>query len=161
MDLTSLLLLVGLTFLPTAEGRYAILYAFVNGYPLWTAFIVASAGVVMLAFFLAWFIGFVDVVIEFIVKHGGKGLGGFVERVYRWYRNRAMQRSRRVRGELLLLILFVAAPFPGTGMWTGSLVGHLSGMNRKNLFLALLIGGLTSNVLVYIMVQAGIRVWGT
>lgn len=60
------------------------------------------------------------------------------------------------------LILFVAIPLPGTGLWTGSAVASLLGFNLKKSFACVLLGGLLSAValtLVFSLIRSGIQLF--
>ena len=52
------------------------------------------------------------------------------------------------RGIFIALMLFVAIPAPGTGAWTGSLIASLFNLPRKSSFLAIVLGVLTSGVIM-------------
>ncbi len=53
-----------------------------------------------------------------------------------------LQRKHRLprQGQTAGLLLFVAVPLPGTGVWTGCLLAYLLGMERKSALLAVLLG---------------------
>jgi len=42
------------------------------------------------------------------------------------------------------LVVFVAIPLPGTGVWTGSLAAYIFGIEKRKAISALIIGGLLS-----------------
>lgn len=48
----------------------------------------------------------------------------------------------------LSLILFVAAPLPGTGAWTGTLLAWILGLDRKKSVLSISIGVIISGILI-------------
>ena len=52
------------------------------------------------------------------------------------------------KGVFIALFIFVAIPLPGTGAWTGSLVASLFNLPKKWSFLAVLLGVLTSGVIM-------------
>lgn len=49
------------------------------------------------------------------------------------------------------LILLVAIPLPGTGVWTGTIIAALLNMRFKRAFLAILIGNLIAAIIVMIV----------
>jgi len=119
-----------LSLLPLIEGRYAVLYGLGVGLDVPRALASASLGVVTLGAFLPRILALVENKINW--------------RIYRDY----VAKVRR-RGEPYVrkwgffgLVLFVAIPFPTTGVYTGALVGHLLGIRRLNA--ALITGGLIS-----------------
>lgn len=59
----------------------------------------------------------------------------------------------------LALIIFVAIPLPGTGLWTGSAVASVMGFNLRKAFICVILGGLLSATvltLVSSLIRAGI-----
>lgn len=52
------------------------------------------------------------------------------------------------RGIFIALMLFVAIPLPGTGAWTGSLIASLFNLPKRWSFLAVMLGVLTSGVVM-------------
>ena len=52
------------------------------------------------------------------------------------------------RGIFIALMLFVASPLPGTGAWTGSLIASLFNLPKRWSFLAVMLGVLTSGVVM-------------
>ncbi len=59
----------------------------------------------------------------------------------------------------LALIIFVAIPLPGTGLWTGSAVASFLGFNLKKSLICILLGGIISAVgltLLSVFIKNGI-----
>ncbi len=59
--------------------------------------------------------------------------------------NRVRQKARQfeTRAEVFLII-FVAIPLPGTGLWTGSMVASFLGFDFRKSFLCVVLGGVLS-----------------
>ena len=60
------------------------------------------------------------------------------------------------------LVLFVAIPLPGTGLWTGSAVASLLGFNLKKAFICVALGGLLSAsalTLAFTLIRSGINLF--
>ncbi|MEN6378905.1 MAG: small multi-drug export protein, partial [Methanofastidiosum sp.] len=53
--------------------------------------------------------------------------------------------------EMLGLMLFVAVPLPGTGVYTGTFLAFLLGLNRKWSFVAISLGALIAGIVVTII----------
>jgi len=51
-------------------------------------------------------------------------------------------------GEMLGLMLFVAVPLPGTGVYTGTFLAFLLGLNRKWSFVAIALGAAIAGIIV-------------
>lgn len=49
------------------------------------------------------------------------------------------------------LVLFVGIPLPGTGAWTGCLIASVLGLNKKNSFLAALLGVFVASIIMMIL----------
>ena len=49
------------------------------------------------------------------------------------------------------LVLFVGIPLPGTGAWTGSLIASGLEMDKKNSFLAILVGVIMASIIMMII----------
>lgn len=55
-------------------------------------------------------------------------------------RTRSKHSKKIEKHGMLFLTIFVAIPLPGSGAWTGSLIGFLFGFSKKRSTLAILIG---------------------
>ena len=51
--------------------------------------------------------------------------------------------------EYLGLFLFVAIPLPGTGVWMGSLIASILGLNKKRSFITIAVGNVIAGVIIY------------
>ena len=57
------------------------------------------------------------------------------------------------------LILIVAIPLPGTGVWSGSLIAALMNMRFKRAFPAILVGNLIAGILIMLLSNGVVRVF--
>lgn len=57
------------------------------------------------------------------------------------------------------LILFVANPLPGTGVWSGSLAAALLGMRFKWAFPAILVGNMIAAILIMSLSHGATKVF--
>jgi len=145
-----LVLLFSIT--PTVEGRYAIIYGIGIGLDPKHVFIVASITIVLLAVALGALIHYIDsLIIGF--KDSRYELFRAVYRFYDRYLLRIRRKARPYieKYGLIGLIVFVAAPLPGTGVWTGALVSYVFGIDRRRTLLGLSLGGVLSNLIVFIL----------
>lgn len=86
---------------------------------------------------------FINVIFDFLRKT--KKFGGIVDKIV----NRSMGKSDGIRKYGFWgLVVFVAIPLPGTGVWTGSLIASLLGMKFKTGFFAALLGDICAAVIV-------------
>ncbi len=76
----------------------------------------------------------------------------FVRDIWNRYVLRARERARPYveRFGAVGIILFVAIPLPGTGVWTGSIVGYLMGIDPKHLGAYTFIGGIIANTITFL-----------
>ncbi len=137
-----------LSLLPTFEGRYAIVYGIARGYPLWETLLTASLGVLLLSLTLPLFLPLIDVVMVNLEKT----FLGKVAEMYLKYVQRVRKKAHPYveKWGFYGLIIFVAVPLPGTGIWTGSLAAYIFGMENRKTIPALILGGLLSMVITLI-----------
>ncbi|WP_175060238.1 COG2426 family protein [Thermococcus sp. 2319x1] len=137
-----------LSLLPTFEGRYAIVYGIGRGYSLSGTLIMASLGVLLLSLTLPLILPLIDWV---MLKLGDTPLGKFAE-LYLKYVERVRRKAHPYveKWGFLGLIVFVAIPLPGTGVWTGSLAAYIFGMEKRKTIPALIVGGLLSILMTLI-----------
>jgi|LGVF01.1.fsa_nt_gb uncharacterized membrane protein len=63
--------------------------------------------------------------------------------------HRTLKRINKAKTfSLISLVLFVAIPLPGTGIWTGSLAATLTNLDFKKAFFAILLGDIIAGILV-------------
>ncbi|WP_324735969.1 COG2426 family protein [Thermococcus sp. SY098] len=137
-----------LSLLPTFEGRYAIVYGIAKGYPLWETLLTASLGVLLLSLTLPLFLPLIDVVMVTLEKT----FLGKVAEMYLKYVQRVRKKAHPYveKWGFYGLIIFVAVPLPGTGIWTGSLAAYIFGMGNRKTIPALILGGLLSMMITLI-----------
>ena len=138
-----------LSLLPFFEGRFALSFGPAVGLTLYESLLIASLGTLTLSILLPVFVGMLDKFL-FGLRESRYALLRKVGKLYVGYVRRVERRKKLVeRYGLLGLVLFVAIPFPGSGVWSGSLLGLLLRLNRARLSVALLLGGIISNILVF------------
>lgn len=131
-----------LSLIPTFEGRYAIVYGIGKGYSLSGTLIMASLGVLLLSLALPLLLPLIDWI---MLKLEETSLGKFAE-LYLRYVERVRKKAHPYveKWGFLGLVVFVAIPLPGTGVWTGSLAAYIFGIEKRKAISALIIGGLLS-----------------
>ena len=136
---------------PGFEPRYAVILGALLGLPMSETVLLASITVVILSFALTYLIEIVDKSLPLI-----PGIG----RLYVSYRAKASYRAERYvqRYGTIGLILFIAIPFPATGMYTGALAGLLLGIRGRQMLLALIAGGMASVAITSIAVMLGLSI---
>lgn len=142
-----------LSLIPTFEGRYAIIVGIGKGYSLIDVLLVASLGILLLSIALPLALPFIDIV---MLRLKGTPLKRFAE-FYLAYVGRVRRKAHSYidRWGFFGLLLFVALPLPGTGVWTGSLAAYIFGIEKRKTIPALLIGGLLS-ILITLIPSLGV-----
>lgn len=155
VSLLNPLYILVLSLIPSFEGRYALVVGVLNGLDPMYSFSIASLGVLILSISLPNLLPYIDVLVGNISKRGSRVLG-VLANTYLKYVERVRSKSRRYveKYGLIGLVIFVALPLPGSGVWTGALAAYLLGFYRRIAILALLIGGLTSNLITLLPIIA-------
>ncbi len=137
--------------IPGFEPRYAVILGALLGLPLAETIFLASITVLILSLVLMYLIDLVDKTFPLI-----PGIG----RLYVSYKAKALYRARRYvqRYGTLGLVLFIAIPFPATGMYTGALAGLLLGIRGRQMLLALIAGGMMSVAIASVAVMLGLSI---
>ena len=137
-----------LTFLmsmvPVIELRGAVPFGVGMDLPLLPVLIVSVVGNMLPVPFIALFIrrifGF--------LRRRNRRLDTLVSKI----EDRAHKKARRIKKyETLGLFILVAIPLPGTGAWTGALVGALLNIRLKWLLPAIFAGVVTAGVIMSIL----------
>ncbi|KYC46083.1 MAG: putative small multi-drug export protein [Candidatus Methanofastidiosum methylothiophilum] len=72
-----------------------------------------------------------------------------IDRLYLIWENRVHRKYMKYANwELIGLMLFVAAPIPGTGVYSGTFIAFLLGLERKRSFLIISLGAAIAGILV-------------
>jgi uncharacterized membrane protein len=139
-----------LSFLPISELRGAIPFAIAAGVPWYLAFAIAVCVNALIAP-ACWI--FLSTLHKLFLNMG-------------WYKNFFERIIERARSKLhkgverwgwLGVAVFVAIPLPLTGAWTGTLGAWVLGLSKRKTMLAVLLGVITSGVIVTSVVLLGIQ----
>ena len=156
-----------ISLLPIVELRGAIPVGAVIGLPFYWNYVIAVIGNILPVPFILLFIPkILDFLAKFKLfrpmvtwlrkkadKHSSKVLGDSAEQSEDSENcvptaSQSVAEGKMTKGVFIALLLFVAIPLPGTGAWTGSLVASLFNLPKKRSFLAVLLGVLTSGVIM-------------
>jgi uncharacterized membrane protein len=139
-----------LSFLPISELRGAIPFAIKNGIPWYLAFAIAVCFNVLVAP-ACWV--FLSTLHKLFLRMN-------------WYKNFFERFIERARTKLhksverwgwLGIAVFVGIPLPLTGAWTGTLGAWVLGFSKRKTMLAVLLGVITSGVIVTSVVLLGVQ----
>jgi len=139
-----------LSFLPISELRGAIPFAIANGVPWYLAFVI-SVFINALIAPACWV--FLSTLHKLFLKMNW--YKSFFERFIERARTRLHKNVER--WGWLGIAVFVAIPLPLTGAWTGTLGAWVLGLSKRKTMLAVLLGVLTSGVVVTSVVLLGVQ----
>ena len=132
-----------ISMIPLLELRGGLLAASLLKIPAVTAIPLCIAGNIIPIPFILLFIRKI-----FKVMKKTKIFRGLIQKL----EDRAMGKSDQVKKyEFWGLTLFVGIPLPGTGAWTGSLIGSLLEIDIKISSLAILTGIIMATVIMYVV----------
>ena len=144
-----------LSLAPSFEGRYAILVGTKLGLAPLESLAAATLGILLLSLTLPLILPSIDRLAATLADDDIRVVSPLARR-YLAYMERVRVRARPYveKYGFLGLSIFVAIPLPGTGVWTGAIAGYILGVSRRRLMLALLAGGIASNIISFLAVSA-------
>lgn len=134
-----------LNLAPTLENRAGIIYGnTVLGMPLWLSFLLSTMICVLVSPVILLIMDKIDV-------------DGFFYQLLNKYAKNKVKKAKYYINKYgpYGIILFVAVPLPGTGVYTGSIVAGLLGMNKKSALISITIGAIIAGLIV----SLGVGVW--
>lgn len=137
--------IVFLSVLPTIEGRFALPVAVALGVDPVLAFCIVSMATILLAVCLSRALWILDKILRNLPITSG---------IWEKYVDSSRKKMQKYvdRFGNMGIILFVAVPFPGTGIWTGSIAGYVLGIPPQRLAVNTAIGGILSNALALLSI---------
>jgi len=122
--------------LPSIEPRYTVPACILVNSSSSTCVIIGIVDVVLLSVTLAYAMTLLDSILQRLP---------ILSYLYKKYLDRVRKQAMKFKqASITMLTIFVAAPLPGTGIWTGALLAYLLGLKRKDTLMVLLAGGLLS-----------------
>ena len=146
-------LVVGiLAALPISEVRGSVPIGIIQlGLPPIKVLIISICASLLPVFPILWFLGAFTEKLRKIK---------FFDKFFDWLFKRTRSRSTVVeKFEVLGLIVFVAIPFPTTGIWTGCVAAYLFGLPWKHAFFATAVGTTIASVLMLGFSVGVITLW--
>jgi uncharacterized membrane protein len=130
---------------PFVELKGAIPLAVMAGYDPLLSFsvcVLISILIIPIVFFM------LDAIVPPLRRRSNK-----IDGLYKW----AVKRVKKHRDlSLVGLALFVGVPLPGTGVYSGSLIAHIAGMERKSASIAIAVGVVIAGALLWLLAVAGV-----
>ena len=135
-----------LSMLPVTELRATVPWIILTYGDQWVALvIVAIIGNIIPGILLLWGLSYIDKIIEDRMN--------FVSKTYNWVINRTRHKTqdRVLKYGYFALLLFVAIPLPGTGVWTGSIAAWLFGLPKKQSLLIISGGAIIAAIIMTLL----------
>jgi uncharacterized membrane protein len=134
--------------MPVIEVRGAVPIALVYfKLPVMTTLLLCILGSVLPVFFILWFLNSLTERLRKIK---------LFDKFFEWLFHRTRSKSKIIEDfELVGLTLFVAIPFPGTGVWTGCVAAYLLGLPWIPTFICAALGTTIASLIMW-AVSAGI-----
>ncbi|OYT25542.1 MAG: ligand-binding protein SH3 [Thermoprotei archaeon ex4572_64] len=133
-----------ISLLPGFEGRYAIIYGLLKGLDLSLVITISITCTITLSTLLTLFVSNIDSMLSKLALNNSsisKLVRRYLERVNR-IRDRISVKIRKYG--IAILILFIAIPIPGTGVWTGALLAYMLKLKTREMLISLILGGTLS-----------------
>ncbi|HIQ11138.1 MAG TPA: hypothetical protein EYH26_04085 [Pyrodictium sp.] len=141
-------LFIGL--LPSIEPRYSVPTCILVSKSLPICTFIGILDVILLSIILTYIVNFLDSTLQ---QHS------IFSHIYKKYISRIRRQAAKLKqASLIMLIIFIAAPLPGTGIWSGAFLAYTLGLRRRDTLVALLIGGLLSLAITIIPTLTAIYV---
>lgn len=145
-----------LAMLPIGETRAAIPIALENFHlPIWQAFVFSVLGSYVPGVLIVYFIGPVSDWLRRNFK--------IADKFFDWLFTRTRKKfagKYETWGKIALMI-FVAIPFPATGVWTGSLAAWLFAIDKKSSLIYIGLGTFLSGIIVTLISLGLINIFKT
>ncbi|MEN3007269.1 MAG: small multi-drug export protein [Candidatus Methanosuratincola petrocarbonis] len=133
---------------PVVESRGAIPYGVLAGIDPNTVLLLSIAGNILPVPFLLLALSKIEQLI--ITRSERNWLRSLYLRYIGSLRRKAKEKIDRYG--FFGVMLFVAVPFPGSGAWTGSLVAHLFGLEKRKALAAIVFGAVEAALIIYAFV---------
>ena len=142
---SNILVVLFTAIMPGIEARGAIPLALALGFDpymsLLLSYIASSLPSIFLVYGLSW--------LEKRIIHKLS----FARKIYQYALNKARKKAVELEKYSIMYIglsLYVAIPLPLTGVWTGSLIAHILGLNKLKSIISIFIGNFVACILIFI-----------
>jgi uncharacterized membrane protein len=83
-----------------------------------------------------------------------------IDRLYTYATDKARKNYQRYeKYELIGLALFVGVPLPGSGVYSGTLIAHIFGLERKKAFCSIALGAVIAGIIVTLVTVGVIHIF--
>lgn len=132
-----------ISMMPILELRGGLIAASILKIPFFKALIICLIGNILPTPFILLFLNYI---FELLSKWK------VTKKLVDWIKKKTLSKKATLeKYGYLGILLFVGIPLPGTGMWTGSILVVLLGMNRKKAIPYIILGILMASVIMSII----------
>lgn len=125
---------------PVLEQKAAIPVGIIAGLPIWEVYLLTLIGAIIPSPFIIWFI---EYIFKFLRRYS------IMDTMITGFEKKTRGKSGNIeKYKLLGLLMFVAIPLPGTGVWTGSLAAVLLGLDKKMAVVTVFAGAVVCGLLI-------------
>ena len=144
MSIDKIIAIIIVSMLPGVEARGAYPLAYAMGYTDLASYLLIFASStfpsIPIIYGLTWFEK--NIIREY----------GFLKRLYDRVVAKIRSRAEKISRYSIVYIgltLYVAIPLPGTGVWTGSLIAYLLGLDKYRSLIAIAVGNMIACTIIY------------
>ena len=143
LDIINIAIIVLLALAPGLEVRASIPYGVLLGFNPLGVFLLSYIMSCLPSIPIIYLLGWIE---ENLVPRYD-----ILQKLYNWAVKRVRKKLEEIRRSkyiFLALAAYVAIPLPLTGVWTGSLIAYLLGLDRKKSILAIIMGNIVASTIV-------------
>lgn len=134
-----------ISMMPVLELRGGLIAASLLQLPPWKSYIICIIGNLIPIPFILW-------LIKSLLRRMEVSRISFFKIFAGWIHRKVQKNKKNIETYGFWgLVFFVGIPLPGTGAWTGSLIAAVLDMNRKETFLAVLIGVFMASIIMMLI----------
>lgn len=131
-----------LAAIPIIEQKAAIPIGIVAGLPIWEVYIITLIGAIIPSPIIIWFI---EHIFKYLRRYP------IMDKLITKIEHKTRKKSANIeKYKMLGLLIFVAIPLPGTGVWTGSLASVLLGLEKKQAVGTVFLGAAIAGLLILV-----------
>ncbi len=148
MNIYELLLITLIAMTPWLEARVAIPLAYKLLNNTFLAFIIAFTASSLPSIPLVYMLNCIEK--RLVNKYR------LFKRIYSWTLKRVRNKVEKLRKSkhtiYVALLLYVAIPLPFTGVWTGSLIAYILGLDKRKSIVSIIVGNFIASTIILFIV---------
>ncbi len=142
-SISNALIVIITALMPGIEARGAIPLALALGFDPLTSLLLSYIASSFPSIFLVYGLSWLEKHVIYKISFTGK--------IYQFALSKARKKAAEIEKYNIVYIglaLYVAIPLPLTGVWTGSLIGHILGLDKVKSIVSVFIGNLIACILI-------------